>query len=89
MFKCSLDISRDIGKGQNYLRYYSKVLYILHIASLREWMLKQNTYLLIIYEQVAGEYSGTIQIPMSDMTTFQLTQMIICRVCRSLLMHWS
>lgn len=62
MFKCSPDISLHIGKGQNYSRYYSKVPYILDIASLRECMLTQNTYLLIIYEQVAGEYSDTIQI---------------------------
>lgn len=89
MFKCSLGISLDTGKGQNYLRHHSKVPYILDTGSLREQVLTQNMYFLIIYEQVGGVYSDTIEIPMSDMITFQLTQMNICRVCRSLPMHWS
>lgn len=38
MFKCSLDISLD------YLRYYSKVPYILDIASLKEWVLTEHIF---------------------------------------------
>lgn len=50
MFKHSLGISLDIGKGQNHLRHHSKVPYIMDTVTLRKWVLTQNTYLLNIYE---------------------------------------
>lgn len=78
MFKHSLGISLDIGSGQNYLRHHSKVLYIMDTASLRKRVLTQNKYLLIIYEQVGGLCADTIEIPMSDMITFQLAQVNLC-----------
>lgn len=61
MFKYSLGVSLDIGKGQNYLRYYNKIPYIMDTASLRKQVPTQNTQLLIIHERVVGVYSLTQQ----------------------------
>lgn len=54
MFKYSLGVSLHTGKGQNNLRDYSKIPYIMDTASLIKQVLTQNTYLLILYEQVGG-----------------------------------
>lgn len=70
MFKYILGISLDTGKGQNDLRHYSKMPYIIDTARLRKQVLTQNTYLLIIYEQVDDVYSDTTEIPPSDTIIF-------------------
>lgn len=89
MFKYSLGVSLHTGKGQNYLRHYSKIPYIMDTASLRKQILTQNIYLPILYEQEGGVYSHTTEIPTSDMIIFQLTWMSMCTVCRSFLIQWS
>lgn len=61
MFKYSLGISLDTGKGQNYLGHYTKISYITDTASLRKEVPTQNTYVLIIYEQAGGVYSDTTE----------------------------
>lgn len=62
MFKYSLAISVDTGKGQNYLGHYTKIPCITDTSSLRKEVPTENTYVLIIYAQVSGAYSDTTEM---------------------------